>query len=88
MGAGLKKLEDSARPMSSVLPKGVEWVKDKAIRFQPKSQKVVCSSGKEVEYDYLVVALGIQLHYDHVLLLSLPACNFFVAILQYICVIY
>ena len=73
MGAGLKRLEDSGRPMSSVLPKGVEWVKDKVIRFEPKSQKVVCSNGQQLEYDYLVVAVGIQLQYDHVL----PACYLF-----------
>ncbi|CAG7825310.1 unnamed protein product, partial [Allacma fusca] len=66
VGGGMKSLEDSARSMGSVLPKGVDWVRDRVIRFSPKTNRVVISNGTEVEYDYLVVALGIQCNYDQV----------------------
>ena len=34
--------------------------------FDPKSNKVTTSSGDEVTYEYLVVAMGIQINWDAV----------------------
>jgi len=69
VGGGMKSLSDSGRPMSSVLPSSVEWVKDRATEIKPSKQTVVVGNGsskKEIQYDYLVIAVGIQLQYEKV----------------------
>ena len=38
--------------------------------FDPKSNKVTTSSGEEISYEYLVVALGIQINWGSVRYLS------------------
>lgn len=65
----MKTLSDSARPMSSVLPRGVDWIRDTATEIIPTKNVVVVGSGdskQELQYDYLVVAVGIQLQYEKV----------------------
>ncbi len=49
-----------------VLPDGADWINDKAASFDPDSNVVKLASGEEVEYDWLVVAMGIQLNYHKV----------------------
>ncbi|KAK7096277.1 sulfide:quinone oxidoreductase, mitochondrial-like [Littorina saxatilis] len=66
VGAGLKTLEQSLRPMSKVLPSECDWIKDSAVKFDPKNNYVETASGKKIEYEYLVVATGLQLNYDKV----------------------
>jgi sulfide:quinone oxidoreductase len=45
------------------VPKGVTLLKDKAVEFNPESNKVVLESGKTLDYDYLVVAAGLVLNF-------------------------
>lgn len=45
------------------LPKGVTLLKDKAVEFNPESNKVVLESGKTLDYDYLIVAAGLVLNF-------------------------
>jgi sulfide:quinone oxidoreductase len=71
VGGGMKKLSDTGRPMKDVLPDGVEWIKDRVTAFDPNFNRVRLGDGKMVQYDYLVVALGIQLKYEQVLKASL-----------------
>ena len=52
--------------MKDVMPKGCEWVKDKAVAFDPENNSVKTAGGKVLQYNYLVVAMGIQLHFDQV----------------------
>lgn len=69
VGGGMKSLAASGKPMSSVLPSGIEWIKEKAQEIKPSKNTVVVGSGsskKEIEYDYLVIAVGIQLQYEKV----------------------
>ena len=62
----MKKLEDTSRQMKDVLPIMSEWMKDKAVKFDPKANKVTTAKGDTIEYEYLVVATGLQLNYDQV----------------------
>lgn len=62
----MKTLQDSARSMADVLPPLAKWVKDKAEKFDPKNNTVTTKSGDTIEYDYLVVAAGLQLNYDKI----------------------
>jgi hypothetical protein len=62
----MKTLQESARPLGDVLSPLVNWVKDKADKFDPKNNKVTTKSGDVIEYDYMVVAAGLQLNYDKI----------------------
>uniref|UniRef100_A0A182PTM6 Sulfide:quinone oxidoreductase, mitochondrial n=1 Tax=Anopheles epiroticus TaxID=199890 RepID=A0A182PTM6_9DIPT len=66
IGGGIKKLEDSFRPMKSVLPALATWIKDSAAKFEPENNAVYTSGGDKIEYEYLLVAVGLQLNYDKI----------------------
>lgn len=62
----MKTLEDSSRPMAEVLSPLTKWVKDKAEKFDPKNNTVTTKNGDTIEYDYMVVAAGLQLNYEKI----------------------
>eukprot|EP00808_Paulinella_micropora_P000231 g4121.t1 len=64
VGGGLCKAEWSQKPMQDVIPRGVEWIKDSVKGFIPEKNQVEVASGKVLDYDYLVVAMGLRLNYD------------------------
>ncbi len=59
VGAGTYDFEKTARPMASVIPKGVTWIKDYATGFTPENNIVSTKAGGDISYDYLVVAPGL-----------------------------
>ncbi len=59
VGANAYKFEDTARPMKSLIPEGVNWIKDYAASFQPENNQVTTKNGDKHTYDYLVVAPGL-----------------------------
>lgn len=64
VGGGRAKAASSARPMASVMPKGVTWIKDSVVSVDPEARTVTCASGKTIGYDRLVVAAGIQINWN------------------------
>jgi len=48
VGGGIKTLEECGRPMKSVLPKNCDWIKSKAVNFDPENNKVTTQNGDEV----------------------------------------
>lgn len=66
VGGGLADVRRSARPMQSVMPPGVRWIKASAGAIDPTAQLVSLSDGSEVGYTVLVVAPGIQLNWDQI----------------------
>jgi len=48
------------------IPDDVKWVKDEAESIDADNNKVTLRSGEELSYDYLVVATGIQYHYEKI----------------------
>lgn len=72
----MKQLEQSGKPMSEVLPKKARWIKDRANKFYPEENRIVTASGEEIKYEYLVVAMGLQLDYDKAWRQILNAKNF------------
>jgi sulfide:quinone oxidoreductase len=64
VGAGCAKAEQTVRPELSVMPKGVTWIKDRAVEVEPESNVVGLESGRSVGYDFLVVCPGIALDWD------------------------
>lgn len=65
----MKKLAQARRSMESVLPKNAKWIKDSAVEFNPDANEVVTKTGHKINYDVLVIAVGLQLNYDKVFLL-------------------
>ncbi len=61
VGGGCAPDSESRRTQASVMPRGVGWVKDRAVDIDPDQQQVTTASGARVGYDYLVVCPGIQL---------------------------
>ncbi|REE80707.1 sulfide:quinone oxidoreductase [Lutibacter oceani] len=61
VGANTYNYEKTSRPMSSLIPKGVEWIKESANKFEPETNKVITKTGLEITYDYLVVAPGLKI---------------------------
>ncbi|HUH53534.1 MAG TPA: FAD/NAD(P)-binding oxidoreductase [Microbacteriaceae bacterium] len=64
VGGGLAPVEQSAKPMSKLIPKGVKWVQQAAVSVDAQTQTVKTADGTEIEYNRLVVAAGIQLDWD------------------------
>lgn len=61
VGANTYNLKKTARPMSSLIPRGVHWIKEFSDAFDPENNKVVTKKGNEFTYDYLVVAPGLKM---------------------------
>jgi sulfide:quinone oxidoreductase len=66
VGSGVFDIRKTEREEASVMPKGVEWIKDKVTAFHPDENAVELSSGERLNYEYLIVAAGIQLNWDEV----------------------
>ncbi len=66
VGAGCATLEKTQRPQSSVMPKGVTWIKESATGFDPENNVVHTDAGHTIGYDVLVVCPGIQLDWDRI----------------------
>ncbi|MCR4941473.1 MAG: FAD-dependent oxidoreductase [Campylobacter sp.] len=45
------------------MPSDAKWIKKAAKNFDPENKKVILDDGEEVSYDYLVVAMGVNLNY-------------------------
>ncbi len=63
IAAGLKPASYVTSSTAEYIPKGVEWIEERVAEFDPEGNKVVTESGKQVPYDYLVVAAGLKLDY-------------------------
>ncbi|MEZ5257549.1 MAG: FAD/NAD(P)-binding oxidoreductase [Ilumatobacteraceae bacterium] len=64
VGGGRAKAKTSERDQASMIPKGVEWIRQAAADVDPDEKQVVLGSGDRVGYDVLVVCPGIQLDWD------------------------
>ncbi len=64
VGAGEFDPGASVRPMESVMPKGVTWIRAAAAGFDPDNRQVMLDSGKAISYQYLVVAPGLKLNWQ------------------------
>uniref|UniRef100_A0A183CBY2 Sulfide:quinone oxidoreductase, mitochondrial n=1 Tax=Globodera pallida TaxID=36090 RepID=A0A183CBY2_GLOPA len=64
--AGLMNFEQLHRDESSVLPHGVNWFQNSVQRLLPESNELLLDNGQAISYDFLVLALGIELRYDYI----------------------
>ena len=66
VGGGCAEVRPTRRSQSSVMPSGVNWIKDAATGFDPENNLVMTAGGRVVSYDVLVVCPGIQLDWDEI----------------------
>ncbi|MDJ0723826.1 MAG: FAD/NAD(P)-binding oxidoreductase [Prochloraceae cyanobacterium] len=61
VGGGVFKLEDTEREERDLIPKGVTWIKDSVAKLDPDNNAIFTIEGTKIEYDYLILAPGIQI---------------------------
>ncbi|XP_058798033.1 sulfide:quinone oxidoreductase, mitochondrial [Phymastichus coffea] len=64
IGGGIKNFDASKRSMKDVLPVKAQWFKEEVISFEPNENKVTISNGDIVQYEHMIVAMGLQLYWD------------------------
>lgn len=65
-GAGIVDRESTGRPQGDVIPSGVEWLQEAVEDIDPDAKRLKTSEGTHVQYEYLIVAPGIQLDWDKI----------------------
>jgi len=70
VAAGEYAPEDIIFDNTGYIGEDVIWIKDEAATFDPDTNSLMTKGGKRVEYDYLIVATGIQYHYEQIAGLS------------------
>jgi len=63
VATGIKGSSYPTSDTSRYMPEGVDWIQETVAEFDPVGNKVVTSSGKAVNYDFLVVTTGMKLDY-------------------------
>ncbi len=66
VGCGVFDPNQTVRTTSSVIPKGVTWIKAAAAAFLPKENTVIIDGCRIVKYDQLVVCPGIKLDWHKI----------------------
>ena len=64
VGAGLKDKVSLRRTLSSLIPSHIAHIQDSASTFQPSKNTLTTASGREIAYDILIVAAGLQIKWD------------------------
>ena len=66
-GVGWRKKDDIIIDLAPVMKRrGIEFICDGAEKLDPDAQVITLASGKEVSYDYLVIATGPDLAFDEI----------------------
>lgn len=66
VGAGIFDQSQTVRDESTLIPKGVEWVRQSVEEFRADTNCVVLDDGSSLSYRYLVAAPGLRLAWDKV----------------------
>jgi sulfide:quinone oxidoreductase len=66
VGGGVVGREQSLRPMAGLIPNGANWIQDAVTEFDPAANRLTTRSGREIGYDWLVVAPGLQIDWHKI----------------------
>jgi len=66
IASGVYEPNDIELSNNDFIPDDVKWIKDEAKTIDADNNKITLRSGEELSYDYLVVATGIQYHYEKI----------------------
>lgn len=63
VASGVWQPDKTMRPNAQFVPRGVKWVREYAASIDADNKRISLANGATLNYDYLVVATGIQLNY-------------------------
>ena len=66
VAAGLWDEEDIMYKRDDFIPDGVKVIEDRAVFFNPQENKLTTEKGQVVSYDYLILAMGVQLDFERI----------------------
>jgi sulfide:quinone oxidoreductase len=66
VAAGIWDEDELTYERDNFVPDGVKVIKEKAILFNPQENKLTTDKGTVVSYDYLIVAMGLQLDFERI----------------------
>ena len=66
VAAGIWDLDDIKYKRDDFVPDGVKMIADKVIGFTPQENYVTTAGGQKVEYDYMIIAAGLQLDFERI----------------------
>ncbi|MEN9884104.1 MAG: hypothetical protein RLZZ420_1321 [Bacteroidota bacterium] len=66
VGSGVFDISKTEREQSSVIPAGTTWIQQKVTAFHPEENKILLDNTSTLEYEYLIVAPGIQLNWSEI----------------------
>ena len=66
VGAGIYPLARTRRAEESLIPVGVQWIRNAAQIFEPEKNTVRLKNGDTLTYDYLVVCTGVKLDWGKI----------------------
>lgn len=66
IAGGRAQVKEAVRSQESVMPKGVAWIKDRAVNVDAEANSVTLESGSAVTYGHLVMCPGLQYNWDAV----------------------
>jgi sulfide:quinone oxidoreductase len=61
VGGGVFQPEQTRRPMGTLIPNGVKWIKAAVAGFEPEKRQVILDGCRVVRYEQLVVCPGLKL---------------------------
>lgn len=64
VGAGVFPREESEREEADVMPPQATWIKDSVTELDPDNNQLKTAAGKQISYDWLVMAAGIQINWE------------------------
>ncbi len=64
IGAGIFNSDEVKRPMQSLIPKGVTWIRAAAAEFKPDDNVVALEDGTHIAYQRLIVCPGLKLNWE------------------------
>jgi len=66
VAAGIWDEDEIIYQRDDFIPNGVKVIEDRAIMFNPQENKLTTAKGQVVTYDYLVLAMGVQLDFERI----------------------
>ena len=66
VGGGEAARAASVKPLRELIPPQAEWLQAAVTGFDPAQSSVFTSDGKQIGYDFLIVAPGLQINWDKI----------------------
>jgi sulfide:quinone oxidoreductase len=66
VAAGIWDADDISYNRDDFVPEGTKIIEDKVIDFDPTNNRVTTAKGQVIDYDYLIVATGLQLDFERI----------------------